>query len=65
MLLYITKITVSYLQQKKKEMGLPDDQVMIFDEFKGQTTEKVLSCLDENNTICNGTLKLHRVVAAT
>ena len=41
MLLYITKVIVPYLQQKKKEMGLPDDQssLVIFDEFKGQTTE--------------------------
>ena len=51
MLLYITKIIVPYLQEKKKSIGLPPDcsSLVIFDEFKGQTTDNVLACLKENN----------------
>lgn len=51
MLLYITKIVVPYLQEKKKSIGVPLDcsSLVIFDEFKGQTTDNVLACLKENN----------------
>ena len=51
MLLYITKIIVPYLQEKKKSIGLPPDcsSLVIFDEFKGQTTDNVLAYLKENN----------------
>ena len=53
MLLYITKIVVPYFTGKKKSIGVPLDcsSLVIFDEFKGQTTDNVLACLKENNII--------------
>ena len=53
MLLYITKIIVPYLQEKKKTIGASPDcsSLVIFDEFKGQTTDNVLACLKENNIL--------------
>ena len=53
MLLYITKIIVPYLQEKNKSIGVPLDcsSLVIFDEFKGQTTDSVLACLKENNIL--------------
>lgn len=52
MLLYITKI-VPYFQEKKKSIGVPLDcsSLVIFDKFKGQTTDNVLACLKENNIL--------------
>ena len=39
------------MQEKKESIGVPLDcsSLVIFDEFKGQTTEKILACLKENN----------------
>lgn len=53
MLLYITKIIVPHLQEKKKTIGVPLDcsSLVIFDEFKGQTTDNELACLKENNIL--------------
>ena len=48
---YVTKIIVPYLQEKRKELGLPANHpaLAIFDAFKGQNTEKVLTLLEQNN----------------
>ena len=42
-----------HLCRIKKSIGVPLDclSLVIFNEFKGQTTEKVLACLKENNIL--------------
>ena len=51
---YIEKILIPYVTDKKKELGLPTTYpaLTIFDEFKGQTTDRVLSILENNNIFC-------------
>ena len=48
---YIQLIIVPYVQEKRKQLGLADSQLalVILDEFKGQTTDTVLSLLGQNN----------------
>jgi tellurite resistance protein len=50
---YVQKIIIPYINKKKKELGMPATRssLVIFDEFNGQTTDAVLSLLQENN-IC-------------
>jgi len=46
--------SISLCHTCSKKEGLPNIQssLVIFDEFKGQTTNNVLSSLDENNILC-------------
>ena len=48
---YILKILVPYIVNKRKELKLREDQraLVIFDQFKGQITDKILSLLEQNN----------------
>lgn len=48
---YIKKIIIPYVQAKRKDLGLPENHaaLVIFDEFNGQTTDKVLHLLEEND----------------
>ena len=48
---YITNILLPYLDQTKKELKLDADHhaLLIFDNFKGQCTENMLTFLDSNN----------------
>ena len=48
---YIQLIIVPYVQEKRKQLGLADSQsaLVILDEFKGQTTDAVLSLLRQND----------------
>lgn len=48
---YILKILVPYIINKRKELKLREDQraLVIFDQFKGQITDKILSLLAQNN----------------
>ena len=66
MIQYITRIILPYLEEKKASLGLPASQLslVIFDEFKGQVTDKVLSLLQTNVSYiivpsnCTDTLQL-------
>ena len=51
MIQYMERIFISYVQNKKEELGLPSTHptLAIFDEFKGQTTDVVLNLLEKNN----------------
>ena len=51
MISYIQQVIVPYVQETRKNLGLPDSQsaLVILDEFKGQTTEQVLNLLKQNN----------------
>ena len=51
MISYVQLIIVPYVQETRKNLGLPDSQsaLVILDEFKGQTTEQVLNLLKQNN----------------
>ena len=46
--LYITKIILSYLAETKRKLKLPPSHpaLLLFDNFKGQYTEKLLKLLD-------------------
>ena len=48
---YIHRILLPYVQNKRKELKLPESfpALAIFDVFKGQTTEAVYQLLEENN----------------
>jgi len=48
---YIDKIIVPYVDRKRVDLDLSDDYpaVAIFDNFKGQLTERVTQVLKENN----------------
>ena len=48
---YITKIIVPYIAETKRKSSIPLDQpaLLLFDNFKGQCTEKLLKLLDSNN----------------
>uniref|UniRef100_A0A1X7V0T9 DDE-1 domain-containing protein n=1 Tax=Amphimedon queenslandica TaxID=400682 RepID=A0A1X7V0T9_AMPQE len=48
---YINAILLPYVAKKKAELLLPIDQpaLVIFDRFKAQCTEKILSLLDKNH----------------
>ena len=50
-LCYIEKIIVPYVQSTRAGLGLPPSHpaLVIFDEFNGQTTDKVFSILEENS----------------
>ena len=50
---YITKIIVPFTEKKRRELHVPNDQaaLAIFDEFKGQLTEKCTELLLENNIL--------------
>ena len=51
MVAYIQLVIVPYVQEKRKQLRLEDSQsaLVILDEFKGQTTDAVLSLLGQNN----------------
>lgn len=51
MISYVQVIIIPYIQETRKNLGLPDSQpaLVIFDEFKGQTTQTVLNLLKQNN----------------
>ena len=51
MLEYIDKIIVPYVEDKKKELGLPEDHhaLVIYDEFRGQITEDVMAELRQHH----------------
>ena len=53
MISYIDIILIPYIREKKKALGLPDDHasLVIFDVFRGQVTDKVLSMLQRNNIL--------------
>ena len=46
--LYITKIILPYLAETKRKLKLPPSHpaLLLFDNFKGQCTEKLLKLLD-------------------
>ena len=48
---HVTDVIMSYAKQQRKELGLSDDHkcLLIFNVFKGQTTDAHLQFLDENN----------------
>ena len=48
--LYITKIILPYLVDTKRKLKLPPSHpaLLLFDNFKGQCTEKLLKLLDTN-----------------
>ena len=51
MISYVQLVIVPYVQETRKNLGLPDSQsaLVILDEFKGQTTHAVLNLLKQNN----------------
>ena len=48
---HVEKIILPYVQKRREDLGLPEYQncILIFDVFKGQTTEKFLNFLEENH----------------
>lgn len=48
---YINQILLPYLSKKRLELSLPHDQpaLVIFDRFKAQCTQKILTMLNDNN----------------
>ena len=50
---YIQKILLPYVTLKREQLGLEADHcaLAIFDVFKGQCTEKILSLLENNNIL--------------
>ena len=48
---YFEIIIVPYINNKRKELKLPDNQpaLLIFDNFKAQTTNALLNLLDSHN----------------
>ena len=48
---YVEKIILPYVNDKRKELKLPHDQpaLLIFDNFKAQTTSSILKLLDSHN----------------
>ena len=50
---HVTEVIMPYAKQQRKELGLSDDHkcLLIFDVFKGQTTNAHLQFLDENNFV--------------
>ena len=48
---YITKIIMLYIAETKRKFSIPVDQpaLLLFNNFKGQCTEKLLKLLDSNN----------------
>ena len=49
--IYITKIILPYLSETKRKLKIPLDHLalLLFDNFKGQCTEKLLKLLDSHN----------------
>jgi len=49
----VESIILPFLKSKKEELGLPSDQksMLIFDVFRGQTTEKVTEFIEENDCV--------------
>ena len=50
---FIETIILPFLTSKKEKLGLPQDQksMLIFDVFRGQTTQKVTDFIEENNCV--------------
>ena len=50
---YLNHIIIPYIQDKRKEHGLPDDYpaLVLYDVFKGQCTANVGSVLQANNIL--------------
>ena len=50
---HIKSIIIPFANKKKEELGLAEDQkvLLIFDVFRGQTTDNYLKLLDENNFV--------------
>ena len=50
---HLQEIIFPYLEKKKEELGLPDDQkaLLIYDVFKGQKTDKVLKMIEDNHCV--------------
>ena len=47
---YIKKIIVPYVEDVRKDIGVQDQAALaIFDNFRGQMTDKVIQLLDDNN----------------
>ena len=48
---YITKVIMPYLSETKRKLKIPVDHpaLLLFDNFKGQCTEKLLKLLDSKN----------------
>ena len=48
---YINLILLPYIVKTRKDLSLPENHpaLVIFDRFKGQCTEGILSLLDNNN----------------
>ena len=68
MMAYIQLVIILYVQEKRKQLILEDSQsaLVILDEFKGQTTDAVLSLLGKNNIeYVLVPPKLHRSSAST
>ena len=48
---YVMKIILSYVKQKRENLKLASEYpaIVLFDNFSGQCTEKILKLLDANN----------------
>ena len=46
---YVQLVIISYVQEKRKQLGLADSQpaLVLLDEFKGQTSVQYLVCLSK------------------
>ena len=50
---FVEEIILPFVRSKKEELGLPSDQksMLIFDVFRGQTTEKVTDFIEKNGCV--------------
>ena len=50
---HISEIVIPYVEKMKEELGLPSDQksLLIYDVFKGQTTERYKEFIQENDLV--------------
>ena len=49
---FIEEIILPYIREEREELGCPSQKVfLIFDVFRGQTTDKALKVLEDNNTL--------------
>ena len=50
---HLETIVFPYLERKKEELGLPEDQksLLIYDVFRGQVTQRVLDLIESNHCV--------------
>ena len=62
MLAYIDKVIVPFVDRVREDLGVGEEQaaLAIFDQFKGQTTPKVMEALEKHNyTVSNDSCMLY------